>query len=289
MTDRSRQLRSLLTRGRVLQVPGVYDGLTARITAEAGFEAISITGNALAASILGVPDVGLTTLPEVVTAARNIAAAVTIPVIADADTGYGSVVNVTRTIRDFERSGAAGVHIEDQVTPKRCGLADMPIPVVSEAEFAVKIRAAVWARQDPDFVIIARTDAMSTLGLDEAIRRANAYLSAGADAAMIVGPKTAAEIRHAVQSVNGPLAVVIDERGEAGDLTANQLTDLGLAMGLYAGIARYTVVKAVQDAMAQFRVDTSSQSYRQQMATFQEWNRVVGFDDYVEIERRFKA
>ena len=287
MSAGSRELRSLLTRGRVLQVPGVYDGLTARISAEAGFEAISITGNALAASVLGVPDIGLTTLTEVVTAARNIAASVRIPVIADADTGYGSVVNVTRTIRELERAGVAGIHIEDQVTPKRCGLVNMPIPVVTEAEFVAKLRAADWAREDQDFVIIARTDAMSTLGLEEAIRRANAYLAAGADAAMIVGPKTGDEIRAAAAGVRGPLAIVIDERGEAGDLTADELTEMGLAMAAYAGVARYTVVKAVQASLAHLRYDGHSRNYRELMAPFEEWNRVVGFDEYVEIERKF--
>ena len=287
MTSASRQLRSLLTRGRVLQVPGVYDGLTARLAAEAGFEAISITGNALAASVLGVPDIGLTTLTEVVTAARNISATVDIPVIADADTGYGSVVNVTRTIHEFERAGVAGIHIEDQVTPKRCGLVNMPIPVVSQAEFVAKLQAAAWARQDADFVIIARTDAMSTLGLDEAIARANAYLEAGADAAMIVGPKTAADIRTAAKGVRGPLAIVMDERGEAGDLDANELTEMGLAMAAYAGIARYTVVKALQASFAHLRRDGHTQNYRELMAPFEEWNRVVGFDEYVEIERKF--
>lgn len=287
MTDRSRRLRELLTRGRVLQVPGIYDGLTARIAAEAGFEAISITGNALAASVLGVPDIGLTTLTEVATATRNIVSTVNIPVIADADTGYGSVVNVTRTIRELETAGAAGIHMEDQVTPKRCGLVNMPIPVVTEAEFVAKIKAAVWARSDPDFVIIARTDAMSTLGIDEAVRRANAYLEAGADAAMIVGPKTAAELRHAVKGVNGPLAVVMDERGETGALSADELSEIGLAMGAYAGVARYTVVQAVQQAMRMLREDGHSRNYREHMAPFEEWNRVVGFDDFVEIERRF--
>ncbi|MFN0073011.1 MAG: oxaloacetate decarboxylase [Chloroflexota bacterium] len=287
MTNGPRQLRALIAGEKVLQVPGVYDGITARIAAEAGFEAISITGNALAASMLGVPDVGLTTLTEVVAAARNIAATVNIPVIADADTGYGSVVNVTRTIREFERAGVAGIHMEDQVTPKRCGLVSMPIPVVSESEFVAKIRAAAWARHDPEFVIIARTDAMSTLGLDEAIHRANAYLAVGADAAMIVGPKTASDIRLATSSVNGPLAIVMDERGEGGDLTAEQLTAMGLAIAVYAGVARYTVVKAVQTSLARLRHDGHTRNYRDLMAPFEEWNRVVGFDDYVEIERRF--
>ena len=287
MTSRSRELRALLTRSRVIQVPCVYDGLTARMAAEAGFEAISITGNALAASMLGAPDIGLTTLTEVVTAARNIAATVSIPVIADADTGYGSVVNVTRTIREFEQAGIAGIHIEDQVTPKRCGLVNMPIPVVSEPEFVAKLHAADWARKDPDFVIIARTDAMSTMGLDEAIRRANTYLAAGADAAMIVGPKSATDIRTAAAGVHGPLAIVMDERGEAGDLNADELTEMGLAMAAYAGIARYTVVKAVQTSLAHLRRDGHTRSYRDLMAPFEEWNRVVGFDDYVEIERRF--
>jgi 2-methylisocitrate lyase-like PEP mutase family enzyme len=283
----SAHLRQLLAKDGVLQVPGIYDGLTARLAAMAAFDAVAITGNALSASVLGAADVGLATLSEVVTAARNIANAVDVPVIADADTGYGNALNVTRAIRELERAGVAGVHMEDQITPKRCGLVDTPIPVIESDEFVGKLEAALWARRDPDFVLIARTDAMASLGLDEAIRRANVYLAAGADVAMVVGPSSIEHVTRVCQEVQGPVAIVVDERGATGALSRKELSHIGVKLALYAGAVRYTVVEAVQRTLAALHRDGSSLGYRDAMATFQEWNRVVGFADYVELERRF--
>lgn len=283
------RLREMLAAGTVLQVPAVYDGLTARLAAQAGFGAITITGNALAGSLLGTPDVGLVTMAEVAGAARNIASAVDVPVLCDADTGYGGVLNVIRTVRELESAGLAGIHLEDQVTPKRCGLVDLPIPVVSTDEFQAKLAAAVSARRHPSFMIIARTDAMSTLGLDEAIRRANAYLDAGADMAMVIGPRTVDELRRCGHGVRGPLVAVIDERGATGELAARELTELKVAMAIYAGVARYAVINAVRETLAALRRDGHSRDYRDRLASLDDYNQVVGFDAYVALERRFQG
>src|SRR3954466_10266327 len=167
----STTLRGLLERGAVVRLPGAYDGLSARIAQRIGFPAVAFSGNAISASILGAPDVGVLGMAEVVEHAGRIARNLQIPLLCDADTGYGGVMNVVRTVREFEAAGVAGIHIEDQVTPKRCGLLPQGIPVISREEHATKIRAAVDARRSRDFVIISRTDAKSMHGLEEAAAR----------------------------------------------------------------------------------------------------------------------
>jgi carboxyvinyl-carboxyphosphonate phosphorylmutase len=183
MTDdrtKRRRFRDLIRGGRLIVAPGAADGLTAKLIERAGFPAVYMTGSGVATTLLGVPDVGLITLTEMTWVARCIASAVEVPVIADADTGYGNAVNVMRTVREYEHAGVAGIHIEDQVSPKRCGhIAGKEL--ISAEEMAGKIMAAVAARTDPDFVVIARTDARGPAGLDEAIRRATLYAEAGAD------------------------------------------------------------------------------------------------------------
>jgi 2-methylisocitrate lyase-like PEP mutase family enzyme len=177
----SATLRDLLRRHEMLIAPGAYDGITARLVEQAGFSAVYMTGAGTSAS-LGYPDFGLVTMTEMVENAAMMARSVSVPVIADADTGYGNELNVTRTVREYEARNVAGIHIEDQVSPKRCGHLDGK-EVISRGEFVSKIRAAVAARRDPNFFIIARTDARAVIGLDEAIDRANAALDAGADMA----------------------------------------------------------------------------------------------------------
>jgi len=183
MTDdhtKRRRLRALIADGPVVVAPGAHNGLTAKLVERAGFSAVYLTGAGVANTLLGVPDVGLITLTEMTWVARCVAGAVEIPVIADADTGYGNAINILRTVREYEKTGVAGIHIEDQVSPKRCGhIAGKE--VISTEEMIGKIKAAVDARTDPDFLLIARTDARGPLGLEEAIQRANLYAEAGAD------------------------------------------------------------------------------------------------------------
>lgn len=202
MTTTARRLRELLVGPDMVQAPGAYDGITARLIEQAGFAAVYMTGAGTSVA-RGFPDYGLLTLTEMADNAGMIARSVSLPVISDADTGYGNELNVTRTVREFEARGVAAIHIEDQVSPKLCGHLDGKA-VVSREEFASKIRAAAAARRDPDFVIIARTDANAVTGFEDAIARANDALAAGADMAFVEAPATLEEVAAVPRRVNGP-------------------------------------------------------------------------------------
>ena len=282
-----RALRALLRQDRAIQVPTIYDGLTARVAAAAGFEVIAVTGNGASASMLGKPDIGLVTLTESAAMARNIANSVDVPVIYDADTGYGSALNVIRAVREFESAGVAGIHLEDQVTPKRCGVLPVPIPVVAEDEYLGKIEAAVWARRDPEFVLIARTDAKSTLGLEAAAARARRAIEAGADAALVIGARSTEELRYVAEQVGAPLALLVEERGPAADLSLETIRALGYRLALYPGAVRYSVVAAVRRVLTALREEGTTAAHRAQMVSPEEWNEVLGLPEMFELEQRF--
>ncbi len=199
--SRGSELRQLMDKGGVIAAPGAYDCITARTIEQAGFHAVYMTGAGTAA-MLGYPDYGLLTMSEMADNAGRIAAAVTVPVIADADTGYGNELNVTRTVHEYERRGVAGLHIEDQGFPKKCGHLDNKT-IIPAGEYIAKIRAAVAARRDPTFLIIARTDSRSLLGFEEAVRRMNAALDAGADMAFLEAPQTMEEATAVPRLVHG--------------------------------------------------------------------------------------
>jgi 2-methylisocitrate lyase-like PEP mutase family enzyme len=286
MNARNR-LRELLASPTVTQVPSVFDGISARLAEVSGFEAVSVTGNAVAGSMLGVPDVGLVSMRESADVARHLAGAVDIPVIYDADTGYGSALNVVRTIQEMELAGVAGVKLEDQVTPKRCGVLDVSIPVVSEREYLGKIEAAVWARQDPDFVIIARTDAKSTLGVDAAAHRARRAVEAGADAAMVVGVRTPEEIEATVAIVQAPLLLLVEEKGPLANLNLADFAGMGFQIALYPGVVRYSMAGAALRALRALREEGSSQTVRPDMITADEWNEIFRLNHYFDLEQRY--
>ncbi|HET6873168.1 MAG TPA: isocitrate lyase/PEP mutase family protein, partial [Acidimicrobiales bacterium] len=195
-------LRRLLAGDGPVVAPGAYDALSARLIEDAGFPAVYMTGFGTAASLLGRPDIGLVSSSEMIDHARRIAGCVAVPVIADADTGYGNPINVLRTVREYERAGVAGIHLEDQVMPKRCGHLTGKVLVPVE-EMTAKIRAAVAARSDPDFVLIARTDARAVEGLDAAIRRASSYLEAGADVLFVEAPESEDEVETIARTFAG--------------------------------------------------------------------------------------
>jgi 2-methylisocitrate lyase-like PEP mutase family enzyme len=285
--SQSSALRRLLERGSVVRLPGAYDGLSARIAQQIGFPAVAFSGNAVSASILGVPDIGVLGMAEVVEHAGRIARNLRIPLLCDADTGYGGVMNVVRTVREFEAAGIAGIHIEDQVTPKRCGLLPQGIPVISSEEQAAKIRAAVEARQSPDFVIIARTDAKSMHGLEDAAARGRACIEAGADAALVMGANTPQELRYVADVVRAPLVCVIQEAPPTTLLTDDMLNAVGCAMAIHAGVVRYAVVKALQDALGALHRDGNTESVRAQMGSFGDYNGVLGLDDWLALEQRY--
>src|SRR5437773_11911830 len=228
------RLRELLVQRDLLVAPGAYDALSARLIAQAAFPAVYMTGFGTAASVLGQPDVGLLTMSEMVSRAAALAAVVgDRPLIADADTGYGNPINVRRTIREYERAGVAGVHIEDQVWPKKCGHMEGK-QVIPMDEMVQKVRAAVEARKDPDFVIIARTDANAVHGLEDAIRRGKAYYEAGADVIFIEAPRSMIELRSIAQAFPGvPLLFNWAESGKTPPLPLEEIRALGFKLVIF--------------------------------------------------------
>ena len=222
------QLKQLLLSRDALPCPGVYDALSARVVKACGFQACQISGFGISASSLGMTDASFTSLEEVVRITSNIVRAVSIPVMTDADTGYGNAVNVWWTTKRLEETGAAGMNLEDQCLPKRCGHMEGKQLIALE-EMVGKIKAAVDAREDPDFVINARTDAASVCGIDEAIRRGNAYLDAGADMVFVESPASVDEIKRAIQEIHGPVSINMLEGGRTPRLTFEELRELGAA------------------------------------------------------------
>ena len=222
------QLKEMLLKREALPCPGVYDAFSAMMAEECGFKAVIISGYGLSASLLGMTDASFTSLEEVVRSTSNIVRAVNIPVMADADTGYGNAVNAWWTTRRLEETGAAGMNLEDQALPKRCGHMEGK-QLVSLEEMVGKVRAAVAARKDPDFVINARTDACSVYGIDEAIRRGNAYLEAGADMIFLESPATMEDLKRGIKEIKGPVSINMLEGGKTPRLTFKELADLGVA------------------------------------------------------------
>ncbi len=250
MTSKAK-LRELIARPDIVVAPGAYDGLTAMLVEGAGFPAAYMTGAGVSASF-ALPDYGLLGLAEMAGRAGMLAGAVSIPVIADADTGYGNELNVTRTVREYETRGVAGLHIEDQVSPKRCGHLEGK-EVVSREEFVSKIRAAVSARRDPDFLVIARTDARAVIGLDEAVARANAALEAGADMAFVEAARTAEEAASIPGLVCGPCLLNMVYGGLTPVFDARQAQAMGYKLVIAPALVLGTVVSRVAAALAEMR------------------------------------
>jgi len=247
------RLRQLLRATPVL-VPGCYDALSARVLERTGFPAVYMTGYGTSLALLGLPDAGLATMSEMHLNARYIANAVSVPVIADADNGYGNAINVIRTVREYIQTGVAGIHIEDQAIPKRCGhVAGRRVIPLEEAVGKYRAADAVRRDLDPDFVLIARTDARGAHGgsLDEAIRRANAYLEAGADLAFVEGPTSVAEVQRVCREVRGP--VFYNQTGVSPRLTLEQMQELGIAVTILPGATLRVALQAIWDFAAALR------------------------------------
>src|ERR1700757_3209787 len=247
MTQASR-FRALLLRDGMVVAPGAYDCITAKLIEQAGFSAVYMTGAGTAAT-LGYPDFGLVTMSEMVANAGRIAAAVERPVIADADTGYGNELNVFRTVREFERSGVAGIHIEDQEFPKKCGHLEGK-QVIPHEDYIAKIRAAAAARRDQDFMIIARTDSRAVAGFDEAIARANAALAAGADMAFVEAPQTQDEVAAVPRRVNGPCLLNVVRGGKTPDLDLREAEAMGYKLAIVPALLIQSVVGICDQALA---------------------------------------
>jgi 2-methylisocitrate lyase-like PEP mutase family enzyme len=280
----SAQLRQLIQQQGLLRMPCVYDGLTARLGQEAGFPALATSGNAVAASLLGVPDLGLLGLAENVQHAARLVNVLHVPLICDADTGYGGILNSVRTLREFEAAGVAGIYLEDQVFPKKCGQLPSDTAVESMADQCRKIEALAKAKVSSDFYLIARTDAKSVNGLDDAAQRGKQYLEAGADAVLVVGADTAEELERVAEVVRGPLMTVLHEHPPSGDLDDAFLRSVGCVIAIHSGVLRYAVVKKLREVLATMRQDGSTRALRHEMCNLEEYNKVLGIDDWLSLE-----
>jgi 2-methylisocitrate lyase-like PEP mutase family enzyme len=272
------RLRETLSQPEIVLVPGAADALTARIVERAGFPAVYATGAGFANASLALPDIGLVSVDAVVCQVQQIADAVSIPVIADADTGYGGVLNTYRTFRRLERAGAAAIQLEDQVEPKRCGHFAGKA-VVALDEMIGRLRAALDARTDPDVLLIARTDARSPEGFDRAVERAQAYAREGADMIFVEAPHTVDELQRLPQLIEKPLIANVVEGGLTPVLNARQLGSFGFRVALYANTALRVSAFAVQQAMAILREDCGSERLQDRMLTWHDRQ------DFVELTR----
>ncbi|MDT7895931.1 MAG: oxaloacetate decarboxylase [Desulfurococcales archaeon] len=288
MKTRSRTFRELLERPGILVVPGVYDALSAKIAEILGFEAVFHTGYGTAASLLALPDVGLVSFSEMRDRVASIAKAIRIPLVADGDTGYGNAVNVYRTVKEYIWAGASGILIEDQVWPKRCGHM-LGKEVIPDEEMIGKIGAAIEARneEDPDFIIVARTDAIAVEGIDRAIERARAYEAAGADVVFIEGFESIEQMRKAVREIKAPMILNIVEGGRTPFLSAEEAEKIGFKIVLFPVTALYAAAKAIYDSLAILRSTGSSRDYLDRMFSFKEFSKIVGVERIEALESRY--
>lgn len=285
------RLRQLLAQPGLIVAPGAYDALLARLIQRAGFPAVYMTGSGTSSTTLGRPDIGLLSFSEMVQKAGYITDAVDIPLIADADTGYGGVHNVIRTVRAYERAGVAALHIEDQTFPKRCGHFEGKTLIPIE-EATAKILAAVQARTDPDFVIIARTDARTAMGggLDEAIRRGRAYREAGADVLFIEAPTSVEEMRAICAEFKGtPLLANLVEGGKTPLLNHDELQALGYKIVIYANFLTRSIARTVGGLLEALKRDGTTRHLIDQMYTFAEFNVLMDLNVYFGLDQRLAA
>ncbi len=281
------RLKALLDSGRTLLVPGAPNALAGRLIEEAGFEVAYATGAGIANTFLGVPDIGLLSLQEVAQHVAAMTNVIDIPLIVDADTGFGNAVNVWHTVRTLERAGASAIQLEDQTFPKRCGHFDGKSVVPAE-EMAGKVHAAAEARSDPNLMIMARTDARSTDGLEEACRRARLYRAAGADILFIEAPQSEEEIRHIARTVEGPKVLNIVEGGKTPALSLDRAAELGFSIVLYANLPLVVSMHAVSGFLAHLKAHGHAEGGPPR-ATFQQRQALVKKDVFDELSRRYGA
>jgi carboxyvinyl-carboxyphosphonate phosphorylmutase len=284
-----RTFRKLLAGGEPVVAPGAYDALSARLIEAAGFATVYMTGFGTTASLLGRPDVGLLAGAEMIGNARRIVQAVSVPLVADADTGYGNPLNVIRTVRDYEAAGVSALHLEDQAMPKRCGHVTGKT-VVPVEEMAAKIQAAVAARTDPDLVIIARTDARAVEGLDAALDRATRYAAAGADALFVEAPTSQDEVEAiAAAFPDIPLVFNWAEGGRTPAVGLDVLADLGFALVLFPVGALLAATAGIRSLLEQLRADGTPARALPDWPSFTEFCSFIGFDEISDLERRFQS
>ncbi|WP_455654489.1 isocitrate lyase/PEP mutase family protein [Phascolarctobacterium sp.] len=288
MNKQRKRLQELLQKPDILVLPGVYDALTAKIAAEVGFDALVMGGYSIAASRLGQPDVGYLSMTEMTQALKGIVDATELPVFADGDTGYGNALSVRRTMQEYERAGAAAVLFEDQVWPKRCGhMAGKQ--VIEAAEHARKLRAAADARTDSDFLLIARTDARAVNGLDDAIERGKLYLANGAEALFIEAPQNIGELETIARAFPDTVLIAnMIEGGRTPNLTAKDLENIGFKIVFWPCSALYVITQAFKEAMTVLHETGTTKGYEDKMMHFSDFNRFIGLESYMELEKRYK-
>ena len=285
MTTPAQQIRHLVAADTIL-MPGVYDAITARIAARLDFEIVFISGYSVSAARLGEPDFGFLTESEMADAARSVSRVSNAPVIVDADTGYGNAVITMRTVRDFQDAGAAGVFLEDQAWPKKCGHFKGK-QVIPTEEHAAKIRAAADARGDRDLFIVARTDARQPLGLDAAIERCLAYKEAGADALFVEAPQSVEELEQIAAQLPAPLVANMIERGVTPHLTRTELKELGFQLIVCPLAALYAAAKAVTEVLTTLKEEETTAGMYDRMLTFDEFGELVGLEQRYADEARY--
>jgi carboxyvinyl-carboxyphosphonate phosphorylmutase len=286
MKSRQSLREQLENKSKIIVLPGVFDALSARIAEQVGFEAMFQTGYGSSAALLGMPDFGFLNAGETVDNARRIIRAVSVPVLVDADTGYGNPLNVWRIVRDLESLGAAGIFLEDQIWPKRCGhMAGKD--VISKDEYMPKLKAALEARRSKDFVIVARTDARAPIGLGEAIERGKAYRKAGADVIFVEAPTSIQELKKVADEIDAPLVANMIEDGVTPNLPASELLKLGYRVAVYPLSGLYSATYAMREVFEELKKTGATKQTRKMMVTFKDFNRFIDLQKYTDLEKRY--
>lgn len=284
--SKRRALASRIRERRFFVAPGVYDLISAKVADSLGFSCLYMTGYGATASYLGLPDAGIATYTQMADRARTMAGATATPLIADADTGYGGLLNVHHTVRGYEDAGVAGIQIEDQEFPKKCGHTPGR-RVIPLEDMVTKIKVAVDARRDPDFLIVARTDARTSLGLDEAIRRGQAFAAAGADVVFVESPESAEEFQRVGKEIDAPLLANMVEQGRSPVLDRDTLTGLGFAMAIYPGTGFMAAAQTLRQAYGYLHAHGSTQGMEQPLFGFEEMNKLMGFEEVWAFDRKW--
>ena len=285
-SEKRAALAGAIREGRFVVAPGVYDMISARLADRMGFEALYMTGYGVAASLLGLPDAGLATYADLENRVRTIANGTRTPLICDADTGFGGLLNIRHTVRGYEDAGCAAIQLEDQEIPKKCGHTPGR-RVVPVRDMAEKVQVAAEARKDPDFLIIARTDARTSLGLDAAIERARAYAAAGADLIFVEAPESEEEIARIGESIDKPLLANMVDGGKTPILPAERLESLGFAVAIYPAIGMLPAAGAMQRAMKDLLRDGSTANVEVPAISLAEMHALMGFEEVWAFERRW--
>lgn len=280
------KLRKMLKEPGIIRAPGAFDAWSAKLIQMSGFPAVYMTGYGSSASVLGAPDIGLMSMTEMATHAKNLASAIDVPLIADADTGYGGILNVIRTVQEYERGGVAAIQLEDQVMPKRCGHMDGK-ELITKKEMVSKVKAAVHARRSEEFVIIARTDARAVNGFDDAVERALAYAEAGADIIFFEAPQSLEEMKKVCASIKAPLLANMVEAGKTPFLTATELEKIGYKLVIYPSSTLYAATRSMLDLLQCLKDKDSTLDFLDKMVAFQDFYDMVGVEKARSLEKSF--